>query len=279
MQPRKKLDEDWVARILEIRASDGHHVYARVAWMYFPDELPQGTYDGKKIVQGRQSYHGTNELIASNHMDIINAVSVTAQATVRQWYEENDDEVQQALYWRKAFDVRTYELSTVKLVCSCNTSAHPDHLLVGCTAETCKKWMHEQCIKDEALRNTYSRLGTDTAAQIPKSQGPRRSQAAAKPDRDGRSRVGATSNSKTQPADATGKAKLGRPKKNVLDANGISAKVWEALFEATHKVKEESPPVLEFNDLVHRVTRRSEPNPRVSPCHRDLGHDSRSSGR
>ncbi|KAK3341102.1 hypothetical protein B0T25DRAFT_330612 [Lasiosphaeria hispida] len=169
MQPRKKSDDDWVARILEIRASDEHHVYARVYWMYWPDELPQGTHDGKKMVQGRQPYHGINELIASNHMDIINVVSVTSPAVVKQWYEENDDEIQQALYWRQAFDVRTYELSTVELVCSCNTPAHPDNLLVGCTTETCKRWMHEQCIKDEALKVTYEQLGTDKPHRSPDS--------------------------------------------------------------------------------------------------------------
>jgi hypothetical protein len=42
-------------------------VYARVYWMYWPEELPPGTHDGKKIVQGRQPYHGMHELIASNH--------------------------------------------------------------------------------------------------------------------------------------------------------------------------------------------------------------------
>lgn len=57
----------WVARILEVRAADEHHVYARVYWMYSPDELPQGTQDGKKSISGRQSYHGQNELVASNH--------------------------------------------------------------------------------------------------------------------------------------------------------------------------------------------------------------------
>lgn len=64
---RLKSDDDWVARILEIRASDEHHVYARVYWMYWPDELPANTLDGKKYVSGRQPYHGQNELIASNH--------------------------------------------------------------------------------------------------------------------------------------------------------------------------------------------------------------------
>jgi hypothetical protein len=60
-------DDSWVARILEIRASDEHHVYARVYWMYWPDELPPGTIDGKEKVSGRQPYHGHSELIASNH--------------------------------------------------------------------------------------------------------------------------------------------------------------------------------------------------------------------
>ncbi len=44
-------------------------------------------------------------------MDIIEAVSVTSQAQVKQWYEENGEEIPHALYWRQAFDVRTYELS------------------------------------------------------------------------------------------------------------------------------------------------------------------------
>lgn len=66
--PRKRSDSEWVARILEIRASDEHHVYARVYWMYWPDEIPVGTKDSdNKYVSGRQSYHGQHELVASNH--------------------------------------------------------------------------------------------------------------------------------------------------------------------------------------------------------------------
>lgn len=44
-------------------------------------------------------------------VDIINVVSVTQQATVNQVTDENDDQVQSALYWRQALDVRTFELS------------------------------------------------------------------------------------------------------------------------------------------------------------------------
>lgn len=159
--PRKRSEDDWVARILEIRASDEHHVYARVFWMYWPDELPAGTHYGKKSVQGRQPYHGAAELIASNHMDIINVVSVTASATVNHLIEDRDDELQSALYWRQALDVRNFELSTIEVVCDCNQPANPDKMLVGCGDKACGKWIHEECLKHYALMRAYEELGKD----------------------------------------------------------------------------------------------------------------------
>lgn len=65
--PPRRLTDHWVARIVEIRALDEQSVFARVFWMYWPDELPAGTIDGRKSVKGRQPYHGEHELIASNH--------------------------------------------------------------------------------------------------------------------------------------------------------------------------------------------------------------------
>lgn len=158
---KKKSDEDWVARILEIRASDEHHVYARVYWMYWPDELPQHTLDGKKMPQGRQPYHGQMELIASNHMDMINVVSVTSQAQVNQMIEDNDDDIQSSLYWRQAFDVRTAELSSVELVCECGQPANPDKTLIGCsnTKGGCGKWLHLDCLIHDVLMRVYENLG------------------------------------------------------------------------------------------------------------------------
>jgi len=50
---------------------------------------------------------------------------------------------------------------SVELVCSCNTPGNPDKMLIGCTTESCKKWMHEHCIVEDALKATYKRLGTD----------------------------------------------------------------------------------------------------------------------
>ncbi|CAK7266981.1 hypothetical protein SEPCBS57363_002369 [Sporothrix epigloea] len=157
--PRKRTQDDWVARVLEIRASDEHHVYARVFWMYWPDELPPGTHYGKRMVQGRQPYHGASELIASNHMDVINVVSVTSMASVNHLNEDKDDDVQNALYWRQALDVRTMELSSVEGICNCNQPANPDKMLVGCSNDSCAKWIHEECLKHYALMRVYERLG------------------------------------------------------------------------------------------------------------------------
>ncbi|KAI6518244.1 hypothetical protein MCOR16_009095 [Pyricularia oryzae] len=107
------MEKDWVARILEIRAADEHHVYARIYWMYWPDELPEHSMDGKKYPRGRQPYHSRSELIASNHMvvDVINVVSVTSSAQVNQMIENDTDNNQGALYWRQALNVWTNELS------------------------------------------------------------------------------------------------------------------------------------------------------------------------
>ncbi|RSL79628.1 hypothetical protein CEP52_017499, partial [Fusarium oligoseptatum] len=83
----------WIAYILEVRAASKNRVFVRVYWMYRPDELPPGTFSGKKFIQGRQPYHGRNELVASNHMDVINVQCVEAPASVKQWMGSSDDEL------------------------------------------------------------------------------------------------------------------------------------------------------------------------------------------
>ncbi|KAI0021029.1 hypothetical protein F4780DRAFT_309423 [Xylariomycetidae sp. FL0641] len=278
LHPKKKSDDDWVARILEIRASDEHHVYARVYWMYWPDELPAGTKDGKKMVQGRQPYHGLNELVASNHMDVINVVSVTAPATVNQWDENNEEEVQKALYWRQAIDVRCMELSSAEPRCQCLQPENPDKTLIGCTNEKCKAWLHEDCLIHEVLMKTYKRLGTDKAHQPAPAKGkieredakrplsPSESGAAqaAKPSIDVKSdepetlkladveaapspiKAEDTSNGSIGAVSEAPKRR-GRPRKS--DAHSASAtKPYRGLFEAVVH-NEGSSPVFELRDL------------------------------
>ncbi|KAH6883813.1 hypothetical protein B0T10DRAFT_579844 [Thelonectria olida] len=162
----KQSEIGWVAWILEIRAADEHHVYARVYWMYSPDELPAGTVCGEERIQGRQPYHGRNELIASNHMDIINVVSVIEPVIVSQWLESDDDEIKDTLYWRQTFSYPDSQLSPAKLVCKCKTPESPDRTLIGCTSTSCGKWMHQECLHHDVLmrpqqRESMAGLGDD----------------------------------------------------------------------------------------------------------------------
>lgn len=135
----RRANSDWVARILEIRALDELHVYARVYWMYWPDELPANTQVGGKVIRGgRQPYHGKHELVASNHsefefwiyrltcvhadmagmlVDVINAVSVTVHAQVNHWVETDEEDSQDSLYWRQALNCNTSRLSVRELPC------------------------------------------------------------------------------------------------------------------------------------------------------------------
>ncbi|KAG7421694.1 hypothetical protein DER46DRAFT_48417 [Fusarium sp. MPI-SDFR-AT-0072] len=280
----KKSNNDWVARILEIRASDEHHVYARVYWMYWPDELPYGTLDGKKTVQGRQPYHGNNELIASNHMDIINVVSVTGPVTVNQWIESDDEEIQDALYWRQAYDCRNMQLSSVELMCKCQTPANPDKTLIGCTSPSCGKWMHHECMAHEILLQVYERLGTDkphrTEGSAVKEEKPEEATRPLSPTDAGEKETqptidvrsgetsdnvhvkkaaretpretetptpGPTPSRSITTASVKGSAKKGRKKK------AADSKPYLGLFEATLKMQD-GPTAWEIRDLRENVT-------------------------
>ncbi|KID82053.1 ebs-bah-phd domain-containing protein [Metarhizium guizhouense ARSEF 977] len=109
----------WVAKILEIRASDENHVYARIYWMYSSDDLPRDAFGGDIMPRERQYCHSHNELVASNHMDIINVISVVAKANVRQEGELDEHKFKRGLYWRQAFDYLTSQLSSAELPNTC----------------------------------------------------------------------------------------------------------------------------------------------------------------
>ena len=92
----------WPAKILEIRASDPAHVYVRVYWLYWPEDLPCG----------REDYHGQSEMIASSHHDIISATTVSEKIDVR-YYEEHEDNAPPAegFFWRQTYNPHTQRLS------------------------------------------------------------------------------------------------------------------------------------------------------------------------
>jgi hypothetical protein len=106
--------QHWLAKILEIRAEDVHHVFLRVVWFYRPEDLPCG----------RQPHHESGELVVSNHPDIIDACTVQDTASVAPWDGDPDKTPSLAsdqLFWRQSYDIKTNQLSVSNvalLLCS-----------------------------------------------------------------------------------------------------------------------------------------------------------------
>jgi hypothetical protein len=74
-----------------------------VAWLYWPEELPPPktiTSDTVNSISGRRKYHGSHELIASNHLEVLDVLSFAGKADVYPW-EEEDDNLTWKLFWRQ----------------------------------------------------------------------------------------------------------------------------------------------------------------------------------
>lgn len=168
--------ETWAARILEIRALDNTHVYLRLFWFYSPDDLPQG----------RKLYHGDEELIASNDMDIVDACRIVGHAEISHWKETDSDDLPDygSFYWRQTYDVTTGKLSVrqphlslfpspfttatnhspppqdLETHCICAEPHDPEVPLIRCTNPSCGLRMHQGCI----IANHLVTLHEDAAA-------------------------------------------------------------------------------------------------------------------
>jgi hypothetical protein len=102
------FDKQWKAHILQIKAIDSQHVYLRIYWVYRPEDLPGG----------RKPYHGENELIISNEMAIVDAMTANGKVTLIRWNDEDDNETpsngsteEPEYYWRQSYDFHNKRLS------------------------------------------------------------------------------------------------------------------------------------------------------------------------
>jgi hypothetical protein len=93
---------------LEVRALDTEHVYVRVSWLNRPEDLKGG----------RQDYHGKNELVPTNQMDVINAQAVNGTFVLIH-YDQLKDENRRSgsgkdiYFWRQTFNFTTRRLSVI----------------------------------------------------------------------------------------------------------------------------------------------------------------------
>ncbi|KAL6702957.1 hypothetical protein ACN47E_000799 [Coniothyrium glycines] len=150
----------WLAKILEIRAADPSHVYLRIYWAYRPEDLD--AQDG-----GRQPYHGTNELIVSNHMDVIEALTVLDVAEVAYWNDTPDKHSKpkpDELFWRQSLDVtvkdRKKRLSTLNTYCIDNAPSNADEPLIQCPV--CSIYLHASCLEQDAVLTAFEAQKSQT---------------------------------------------------------------------------------------------------------------------
>ena len=84
----------------------------QATWLYWPEELPRTkSPDEAAYAEGRRSYHGKRELIASNYMDVLDVLSFAGKAEVTHWLEEDDEDPLTTLYWRQTLNRHTGQLS------------------------------------------------------------------------------------------------------------------------------------------------------------------------
>ena len=84
--------------------------------MYWPDELPTplkpATDVADPLSSGRRTYHGNLELVASDHLEVIDVTTISDRAIVTQWLEEGEGEsIGSKLYWRQTYSIERRELS------------------------------------------------------------------------------------------------------------------------------------------------------------------------
>ncbi|KAL9589585.1 MAG: hypothetical protein Q9203_001624 [Teloschistes exilis] len=89
-----------VARILEVRAKDPQNVYVRLYWLYRPEDLSEG----------RQTHHGERELVATNHMEIVDALRCVGHVEITHLADDVEPP-ETGVYWRQQYNFVLLKLS------------------------------------------------------------------------------------------------------------------------------------------------------------------------
>ncbi|CAG8951297.1 hypothetical protein HYFRA_00008047 [Hymenoscyphus fraxineus] len=161
----------WVAKILQVRAASPQHVYALISWLYWPEELPPPAKRSSDQVSpkgGKRKYHGAQELVASNYLDILDVLTFAGKADVVEWDEAGDyiPAGERKYYWRQTFCRQTQALSKIREHCVCLGPCTPEIQMYICDNPDCKLWLHKICMLEytlsEALKNLDPEVDTDS---------------------------------------------------------------------------------------------------------------------
>lgn len=158
----RAYDQCWVAQILEFRAYNNASIFARIFWIYRPDDLPTG----------RLPHHAAGEVFPSNHMDIIDASTIDGSCSSLNKVKE-DDFIEMSggydgLFWRQAVKLEQGNiklLNTLDRICVCNSPLNRDWGPLVCNGEKgCQRWLHVECVEQDMLKRLQN---SDTDGVLP----------------------------------------------------------------------------------------------------------------
>ena len=111
----------------------------KVWWYYRPEDAGCG----------RKSFHGTQELFKSDHIDYIPVESVESLCTVhtlKEYQACESIDPSKDFYARFVYHSKEDRLSPdqVRVYCKCSMPVNPDFLMIQC--DSCREWFHPACI-------------------------------------------------------------------------------------------------------------------------------------
>ena len=154
------LDDSSMAKVLECRAMSPENVYLRINWLYRPEETEEG----------RQPWHGDDEVIPSTHMQIIDATTCNGRVDVIKWEPgiEGGPKQRRRYWWRQTLDTIGKEtLSSIEddyCICGRPTDLSKGVFakdMIQCTSDDCAGWMHTSCVTHAAKAQVLSKIAND----------------------------------------------------------------------------------------------------------------------
>lgn len=107
----------------------------------------------------------------SNHMEIVDAKTVTSGADICYWDEYIEDQDVGKRFWRQFYDVqqqgdKTGGLSVIRRHCICNGYYNPDKTMLKCPKPECAIWNHQECLEEAILRQKYRLLVDPISSEV-----------------------------------------------------------------------------------------------------------------
>ncbi|XRB20106.1 chromatin remodeling protein EBS [Pseudoscourfieldia marina] len=132
-------DSPWAFNVVHIKDISRDRKKVTVFWYYRPEDAPCG----------RKMFHGTQELFASDHVDVISMESIESICkvhTLKVYQARETVDPSYDFFARFTYHTKDHRLTPdqIRVFCMCNMPVNPDHLMICC--DTCREWFHPGCV-------------------------------------------------------------------------------------------------------------------------------------